>query len=330
MSWLHEQLLRFRPYHLFIEWTKIIVLPGFGSLPLYTVSLFFFQEIARESLLNKASSLAYSFMLAIFPGIIFLFTLIPYIPIADFQEQLLDFMKLILPDSAYQTIESTLLDIVNNQNSGLLSIGFVMAMIFATNGIHSLMVAFNKSSLVVESRSFLKQRLIALGLSIMIILALTVGMGIVTAAGFIISHIRQNLEINNQFWASLIGLTRWLILMGIYFFTLSILYKFGPAQSKKWSFFSPGATLATILAALTFWGFAAYINNFNTYNKLYGSIGTLIVIMIWLYLNSLILLIGFELNASIQLSKQSIKIVKPRFNSFRSNEVKKERIERKA
>lgn len=328
MSWLQRQLSKFKPYNLFIEWTKVIVLPGFGNLPLYTVALFFFQEIARESLLNKASSLAYSFMLAIFPGIIFLFTLIPYIPIDNFQEQLLDFMHLVLPDNAYATIESTLVDIVNNQNSGLLSFGFLMAMIFATNGIYSLMVAFNKSSLVAETRSFLKQRLVALGLSIMIIMALTVGMSTVTAASFIISHMRQNLQIDNYFWTLLIDLTRWVILMGIYFFTLSMLYKFGPAQSKKWSFFSPGATLATILAALTFWGFAAYINNFNTYNKLYGSIGTLMVIMIWLYLNSLILLIGFELNASIQLSKRSIKIVKPRFNSFKSNETKEERIQR--
>lgn len=325
MNWLHKQLLHLKPYYLFIEWTKVIVLPGFGKLPLYTVALFFFQEIARESLLNKASSLAYSFMLAIFPGIIFLFTLIPYIQvfIDDFQEQLLEFMQMILPANAYETIESTLLDIVTNQNSRLLSFGFLMAMIFATNGIHSLMLAFNKSSLVLESRSFMKQRLVALGLAMMIIFALTVGMGIITMASFVISHIRNTLEITKGFWTWLIDVTRWIILLAIYFFTLSMLYKYGPASHKKWSFFSPGATLATILAALTFWGFAFYINNFNTYNKLYGSIGTLIVIMIWLYLNSLILLIGFELNASIALSKQSIKIVKPRFNSFKTN-VKKD------
>src|SRR5690606_20974323 len=108
MSFLHRHLLKFRPYYLFVEWTKIIKLPGFGSLPLYTVAVFFFQEIASESLLNKASSLAYNFMLAIFPGIIFLFTLIPYIPITDFQDQLLNLINLILPHNAYLAIESTL------------------------------------------------------------------------------------------------------------------------------------------------------------------------------------------------------------------------------
>ncbi|HWK57984.1 MAG TPA: YihY/virulence factor BrkB family protein [Parapedobacter sp.] len=319
MNWIHNTLLKFRPYFQFIEWTKIVVLPGFGALPLYTVATFFFQEIARESILNKASSLAYNFMLAIFPGIIFLFTLIPYIPIDNFQEQLLDFMEVVIPENAFLTVESTLEDIVKNQNSGLLSVGFILATFFATNGVSSLMLAFNKASLLIESRSWGQQRLVAIGLTLMIIIALAVGMTIFTAAGYVVGYLRKNIEINAAFWGFIIAAARWVILFGIYFLTVSILYKFGPASSRKWKLFSPGAMLATILAILTFSGFAFYINNFNAYNKLYGSIGTLIVIMIWLYLNSLILLVGFELNASIALSKQSIKIVRPRsFNTFKS------------
>lgn len=318
MAWLHRQLCKFRFYQLFLEWTKVIVLPGFGSLPLYTVATFFFQEIARESILNKASSLAYNFMLAIFPGIIFLFTLIPYIPIENFQEQLLDFMEVVMPTNAFLTVESTLLDIVKNQNSGLLSIGFILATFFSTNGMSALMLSFNKSSLIVESRSWGRQRLVALGLTMLLIVALTLGMAVFTVAGYILSYLRETFDVHTSFWNFLVRTSRWVILFGIYFLTVSMLYKFGPASSKKWRFFSPGATLATILAILTLSVFAYYINNFGAYNKLYGSIGTLIVIMIWLYLNSLILLIGFELNASIALSKQSIKIVRPRkFNMFK-------------
>lgn len=320
MNWIHRNLLKFKPYFQFIEWTKVVVLPGFGSLPLYTVATFFFQEIARESILNRASSLAYTFMLAIFPGIIFLFTLIPYIPIDNFQEQLLDFMRVIMPENAFLTVETTLEDIIKNQNSGLLSVGFILATFFATNGVSSLMLAFNKSSLITESRTWGRQRLVAIALTLMIIIALAVGMTIFTAAGYVIGYLRKNIEINAAFWGFVIAAARWLILFGIYFLTVSILYKFGPASSRKWKLFSPGAMLATILAILTFSGFAFYINNFNAYNKLYGSIGTLIVIMIWLYLNSLILLVGFELNASIALSKQSIKIVRPRsFNTFKTS-----------
>lgn len=330
MNWLHHFLLKFKPYDYFIEWTKIAVLPGFGSLPLYTVASFFFREIASEALLNKASSLAYNFLLAIFPGIIFLFTLIPYIPVDNFQEQLLSFIALILPINAYETIQSTLEDIITKQNSGLLSFGFAAALIFSTNGVHSLMQAFNKSSLVIENRGWFKQRVIALFLTMMMLIALIIGMTILTVSSYIFSYLREllDLEMETGSGLNIITTTRWFILIAVYFFTVSSLYKFGPSASKKWKFFSPGATLATILAIVTFWGFAYYINHFNTYNKLYGSIGTLIVIMVWLYLNSLILLIGFELNASIALSKQSIKIVKPRFNSFRSAEEKEERIKK--
>lgn len=321
MSWAHRNLLKIKPYYQFIEWTKIVVLPGFGSLPLYTVATFFFQEIARESILNKASSLAYNFMLAIFPGIIFLFTLIPYIPIENFQEKLLDFVEVVMPHNAFLAVETTLEDIVRNQNSGLLSVGFILATFFATNGVSSLMLAFNKASLILESRSWGQQRLVAIGLTLMIITALGIGMTIFTFAGYAIGYLRENIEVNAAFWRFVVAFSRWVILFGIYFLTVSILYKFGPASSRKWKFFSPGATLATILAILTFSGFAFYINQFGAYNKLYGSIGTLIVIMIWLYLNSLILLVGFELNASIALSKQSIKIVRPRnYNSFKQRQ----------
>lgn len=318
MIWLHNILLRFKPYYLLIEWTKILVLPGFSPLPLYTVATFFFKEIGKDELINKASSLSYNFMLAIFPAIIFLFTLIPYIPINDFQNQLLTLIALILPAEAYVAVRSTLVDIVSNQNSKLLSFGFLLAMVFSTNGVHTLMEAFNKSSLISETRSWLKQRFVALYLTILISFALILGLIIMTIGEYIFSVLKSELIFKDSFWIYVINIVRWFILIVIYFVTISLLYRYGPAHAKKWKFFSAGSWMATILAVLTFWGFSFYINNFGNYNKLYGSIGTLIVLMIWLYLNSLIILVGFELNASIDLSKRSIKIVKPKFNSFKS------------
>lgn len=320
MNKIHNYLLRINIYDRFVEWTKSAVLPGFGSLPLYTVSVFFFQEIARESILNKASSLAYNFMLAIFPGIIFLFTLIPYIPVNNFQEQLMDLLQVAIPHNAYEILQTTLEDIIKRQNSGLLSAGFILCTFFATNGMITLMLSFNKASLSKENRSWGQKRLTALGLSFAIIIALTIGIALYAVTNFAINYLKNHISYDiSWFWTFLIMVARWVVLFGVYFFTVSILYKFGPSSNKQWKFFSPGATLATFLAVLTFSGFAYYINNFGAYNKLYGSIGTLIVIMIWMYLNSLILLIGFELNASIALSKQSIKIVKPKiYNSFKN------------
>jgi membrane protein len=317
MEGLHRFLLRFKFYQYFIDWTKVIILPGFKPLPLYTIAVFFFQEIKKESLVTKASSLAYNFMLAAFPGIIFLFTLIPYIPIKNFQDNLLDTLSLVMPHNAYEAFETTIEDIIKNQNSKLLSFGFLFALLFATNGVHNLMQAFNKASLIVETRSWLKQRIVALNLTIVIALSLFAGIIIMIIGQRIINFIQEGLDAKGQFWIMLIAFSRWLIVIVLFFVSVSLLYRYGPANAKRWKFFSAGSILATVLAILTSLGFSYYINNFGTYNKLYGSIGTLIVVMIWLFLNSLIILVGFELNASIDLSKRSIKIVKPKYNSFR-------------
>lgn len=319
MIWLNNFLLRFKFYQNFIEWTKVLILPGFSPLPLYTVALFFFQEIQKDSLVNKASSLAYNFMMAIFPSIIFLFTLIPYIPIKNFQDQLMTLISLVLPQNAYLAFENTLEDIVKNQNGKLLSIGFILALFFATNGIHTLMQAFNKSSLIVESRSWLKQRLVSLTLTLLTAFSLIIGVAVMVIGEFVINFFKTSFQLDDgKFWIYLIMISRWVIIVIVYFVTTSILYRYGPANAKKWKFFNAGAWFATVLTIIISIGFSFYINNFGTYNKIYGSIGTLLVVMIWLYLISLALLVGFELNASLDLSKRSIKIVKPRFNSFKS------------
>lgn len=330
MEWVHNQLLKIKLYSMFIDWTKVCVLPGFSPLPLYTVATFFFKEIGKDSLVNKASSLAYNFMLAIFPAIIFLFTLIPFIPKSiGFQEQLMKLIILVLPADAYGAFSTTLDEIVNKQNSGLLSFGFILSLFFATNGVHSLMMAFNKSSLIIETRSWLKQRLMAVALTLVIAFSVIICIVAMTIGEIALNYIDTELNIKDALTTFAIQLTRWALLGILYFVTISILYRYGPAHAKKWKFFSAGSWLATILAFLTIWGFSFYINNFSSYNKVYGSIGTLIVIMIWLYLNSLILLVGFELNASVDLSKRSVKIIKPNFNLFKKAAPATDKLERK-
>lgn len=330
MEWVHRQLLRIRLYALFIDWTKVCILPGFSPLPLYTVAKFFFKEIGKDSLVNKASSLAYNFMLAIFPAIIFLFTLIPFIPKRiGFQERLMDFITLILPEDAYKAFETTLNEIVNKQNGGLLSFGFVLSLFFATNGVHNLMMAFNKSSLIIETRTWFKQRLIAIILTVIIALSVIVCITAMAIGEIALTYIDTELRIKGDFITYVIQFTRWALLGILYFVTISILYRYGPANAKKWRFFSAGSWLATILAFLTIWGFSFYINNFSSYNKVYGSISTLIVLMIWLYLNSLILLVGFELNASVDLSKRSVKIIKPTFNVFKRPTLPEDQLKKK-
>lgn len=328
MNWLHKQLLKLKIYSLFIEWTKVCVLPGFSPLPIYTVATFFFKEIGKDTLVNKASSLAYNFMLAIFPAIIFLFTLIPYIPKRiGFQEQLMSLLALVLPTNAFVALEATINDIVNIQNGSLLSIGFLLSLFFATNGVHNLMAAFNKSSLIVETRTWLKRRLVAVILTVIIAFSVIICIAAMALGEILLNYLKDEINYKGNLTIYVINLTRWTLLGTLYFITVSILYRYGPAHAKKWKFFSAGSWLATILAFLTVWGFSYYINNFGAYNKIYGSIGTLIVIMIWLYLNSLILLVGFELNASVDLSKRSVKIIRPNFNIFKKSPKTTEKLE---
>ncbi|OCX53393.1 ribonuclease BN [Mucilaginibacter sp. PPCGB 2223] len=319
MDWLHRFLLRFKFYQYFLDWLKVIIIPGFRPLPVYTVASFFFAEVKQYSLVNKASSLAYSFLLAIFPGIIFLFTLIPYVPFDHFQKNLLDLLQLILPNNAYVAFRSTIEDVVKKQNLSLLSTGFLSAMLFATNGVNKLMREFNKSSLIQETRSWYRRRWIALVLTVLISLSLFVAIIIMVISQSVIGYIQFAFNSNSRLWIYLITLSRWLIVIVLYWLTVSILYRYGPAHKLRWKFMTPGSIMATFLAILTSLGFSFYINNFSAYNKIYGSIGTLIVVMIWLYFNSMIVLLGFELNASIDLSKRTVKIVKPKFNTFRSS-----------
>lgn len=258
-------------------------------------------------------------MLALFPATIFLFTLIPYIPIKHFQDNLLSIMGQIMPTDAYDALKSTIIDVVKNQNAKLFSFGFLTTLFFATNGVNRLMQAFNKSSLIKETRTYLHRRWVALVLTVVISMSMLVAVGIMIAGHKILVFLQHHFYSKAHAWFTAIALLKWVIVIVIFFVTVSLLYRYGPAHKQRWKFLSPGSILATGLAVLTSLGFTFYINNFSSYNKIYGSIGTLIVIMIWLYLNSLIILIGFELNASVELGKRSIKIVKPKFNSFRSH-----------
>ncbi len=318
MEWLHRFLRRFTFYRYLVECTKYIAFPGFRPISLYTVAVFFFTEIKQGVLVNKASSLAYVFMLALFPGTIFLFTLIPYIPINHFQDNLLTILAQVMPKDAYTAFHDTIIGIVKKKSGGLSFLGFLTTLFFATNGVARLMQAFNKSSLQDETRTYIKRRWVALVLTVVISFSLLVAVAIMIAGHKLLFFLQHQFNSNAHGWFVVISILRWVVVVLIFFTTVSILYRYGPAHKQRWNFLSPGSILATALAVLTSVGFTFYINNFASYNKVYGSIGTLIVVMIWLYLNSLIILIGFELNASIELSKRSIIIVKPKFNSFRS------------
>ncbi|MGC6428443.1 MAG: YihY/virulence factor BrkB family protein [Flavobacteriales bacterium] len=278
--------------------SKKIILPGFRGMNLFQVAIFFIEGIEKGSLTTRASSIAFNFFLAFFPALIFFFTLIPYIPITNFQEILMGLISDVLPPSTNESFFLTLNDIINHPRGGLLSFGFLMALYFSSNSINALMEAFNSSFHITETRSVWKQRLISFNLTISLsfILILAISMIVFTqiARAYLIEW-----GFIDPSSLTIIVIGKWIILLSCLFIGISILFQFGPSQKTDWKLFSPGAILATIFIILTSYGFGYYIENFNQYNKLYGSIGTLIIILLWLYFNAIVMLIGFELNASI-------------------------------
>ncbi|HNQ13331.1 MAG TPA: YihY/virulence factor BrkB family protein [Bacteroidia bacterium] len=291
----------------FIAYTKRIALPGFEKMPIYDVADFFFTGIQRGSIVTRAQSLAFSFFLAIFPAIIFLFSLIPYVPIANFQNEILNIIEGVLPQNAYSTVRSTIEDIIRIQRGGLLSIGFVMALYFTTNGFMTMMRGFNSSYHVVESRTPFQQRKVAIVLtfilSVLVIISTTLIIFSEVATKYLVTH--SILKSKTQIL--LLTLGKWTVVMSLFFFAISFLYYYAPAVKKNYRFISAGSTFATMLSIIVSTGFAYFVNNFGQYNKIYGSIGTLIVIMLWIYFNSVILILGFELNASIENAKNRVR-----------------------
>ena len=285
--------------------SKKLIIPGFDNLPVYNVIKFFIEGIQKNSLTTRASSLAFRFFLALFPSIIFLFALIPYIPIDNFQEQLLMLIKNVLPENAYELTNSTINDLVTDENGSLLSFGFLFAFYLASNGVNSMILAFNDTAHALKKASFIETRLRSLLLLFIIVFLMIMAIGLIVFNKIIITYLISNNYISNNYIIYIIETLDFIILLFIFFLGISSIYYFGNTRNKKFRFISAGSTLATLLSILLSGGFAFYVNNFATYNKVYGSIGTLMVIMLWLYFNSLVLLIGFELNASIGNAKEN-------------------------
>lgn len=301
---IFNYIKRFKPISATIDWSKNLILPGFDRVPLYHVIKFFLKGINKSSLTTRASALAFTFFLAIFPGLIFIFTLIPYIPIDDFQYQLLLLLKDILPYNAFESIKMTIEDLVTRQRGGLLSFGFVLAVYFATNGFNSMISAFNNSFHIEETRSPFMQFIVSLALVFIVTILILIAISLIIFSGITLDYLLEKGILKDSFHISLLQLGKWLIILALLFFCFSFMYYIGPSKKSKFRFISAGSTLSTILSIITSIGFAYYVNNFGQYNKLYGSIGTIIVILLWIQFNSLILLVGFELNASILNAKK--------------------------
>lgn len=277
-----------------------------GQASLYQTLIIFLDKASDNQLFDKSYGVAFNFTLSLFPTIIFLFALIPFvhefIPSIS-QGEILHFLQDVLPQSVFEVTAETIYDTVQIRREGLVSFGVLFALFLATNGVNSLMQTFNMSYKTVEKRSYFKTRLIALFLTIVLAFALIMAISLLVIGQFVINWFVELGFIKENFIYYLIFALKYLVIFIAFYLAISSIYYWGPAIHDKWRFFSLGSIIATLLCVLVSIAFSFYVANFGTYNKVYGSIGALIALMVWQWLMSYILLLGFEFNASIDRAK---------------------------
>jgi membrane protein len=254
---------------------------------------------------DRAAAVSFNFLMAIPAGTIFLCTLIPYMPIStEITIELLDLTKMFAPnESTYGLVANFLNDFLNTPRSGLLSLGFVVAVFYASNALMAIMRSFNRSLHSYTERGFVNERWTAIKLTTVLILLIMITITLLVTQGELFRYLMETLQITNPIVRQLIYSIRWIIIILLILFSIGFIYKYAPAITKRWKLASPGAIFATFLVVLSTFAFNYYVNNFGAYNKVYGSIGTIMILMFLIYLNSLILLIGYELNVCIHSLK---------------------------
>ena len=285
---------------------KSIKLPWLQGMSFFELLELYVIGIIDGALSYHASAVAFSFFMALFPFALFILNLIPYIPIEGFQVDFLNFVREGVPPNTYNAIANIINDILNNSHSGLLSSGFLLSIFLMANGINGILGGFESSRHVIDKRGFFSQYIIALGLSLLLsfLLLLTVA-AIVVFEVFIQKTIIQYV-LSDQI--PLIILSRYVFVIIMVLITISTLFRFGTKQSHKPPFITIGSVFTTILVIISSYFFGIWVLKFSKYNELYGSIGTLLIMMFYIWINCMVLLLGFELNAIIAKLKKKNEI----------------------
>ncbi|MEZ4951489.1 MAG: YihY/virulence factor BrkB family protein [Saprospiraceae bacterium] len=312
---IKEVILQWGPVRALRTWVKEHSLPGFFDVPIYDVVIFLINETKRFDLISRANSIAFSFFLALFPTIIVIFTMVPF-----FSDYILSFfgfttqhflevvqveIRQVLPGEQGVGIQlyETIADLATKPRTDLLSIGFFLAIFFASNGMLAMMRSFDKSHLkTFKRRNFLRKRWIAIVLTLIIGLLSISSVLLIILGRTLIDYLSSFITSDTFATIGLI-LLRWLAVLGLVYFGIGVIYRYGAATYRKFSLFSPGTTLAASLSVLSSVVFSFYVDNYGAYSKIYGPIGTIIVVMLWIQLNAFAILVGFELNASIAVNR---------------------------
>jgi membrane protein len=294
---IEHKLERIPIVNWFVKLGKKIKIPGLQGMSLYDILEMYTIGIIQGAVTTRAGGIAYSFFMAIFPFLLFVLTLIPFIPIEGSQEGLLSLIADILPPKTFEAVDAVLVDIIKNQYGRLLSFGFIGSIFLMTNGVNAIFGAFEYSYHVKEVRNVFRAYGISLIVSLIMAFFLVIIVVLIVFYDLILKDLVSfGLIEDNLFWFEL---GRGFLFVLMIYSIVSMLYRYGTKSAKKLKFFSPGSVFTTLLSILTFYIFSYYVNEFAKYNELYGSIGTLLILMLFIWLNAIILLLGFELDATI-------------------------------
>lgn len=284
-----------------VSLTKAIKLKTLEGLSLYDILELYVLGIFKGAFSYRASAIAFSFFMALFPFALFILNLIPFIPLENFQADFLEFVEEGVPPNTYEAIEAILKDIMETSHQGLLSSGFILSILLMTNGINAILGGFEMSAHITITRGFFRQYFISLAISLVLSMILIITVAAIVVAEVMIQKINLFGEVTD---IALIEWSRYGFILLMILITTSILYKFGAKETSSISFISYGAVFTTILIILSSYIFGIYVTKFAKYNELYGSIGTLLVLMFYIWINCMVLLLGFELNATISKLKR--------------------------
>ena len=279
-----------------------ISVPGFEGFSLYRLMELYIIGIVRGTLTSRAGSVSFSFFMALFPFLLFVLNLIPFVPIENFDAVLLNFIELLLPKETQGFFSDIFIDIQSKPRGGLLSSVFLLSIFLTANGVSAIFASFEESYHIKISRTLFKQYLYAMGVGVLLALSLLLAVAVFVFFELYILRNLQGILENTVNW---IRIGQFLFFILLTYLSVAILYYFGTIETRKMRFFSPGALMTTLLIILTTYLFGLYIENFSTYNQLYGSIGALLIFLLYIWINSNILLLGFELNATITSIKNS-------------------------
>lgn len=285
-----------------VKLLQLIKLPGFNGFSLYDLLETYTLGIIKGTFSSRASSIAYSFFMAIFPFLLFILNVIPYIRIENFQSRFLTFVNDLLPAQTHDFFYPVIEDIALNPRSSLLSFTFLLTLFLTANGVNAIFSAFEYSFYVTINRGFFKQYFVSILVAIFLAVILLITVGAILYGEYVINFLKADEYIENEIlWINVLQYGLFAVMLYV---VIASLYHFGVKEGRETSFFSIGAIITTLLFLLTTYFFGVYINNFSQYNELYGSIGALLIMMVYIWINSNLLLLGFELNLSLQRLKE--------------------------